>query len=118
MGRTTTVKDNNKELKINLVQLITNQLHSLIPSRLRLIFLHLVSDTMEADEEGEVGTWVVIGERRREKGMWPRLENLEVLVSWVLEDTSVAGVDMVDEGAGLAVVVLVVVDMLFHLNDD
>jgi len=118
VGRTTTVKDNNTELKIKLVQLITNQLHSLILSRLRLMFLHLVSETMEADEEGGVGgTWVVIGERRREKGMWPRSENLEVLVSWVLEDMSVAGVDMVDEGAGLAEVVLVVVDMLFHLND-
>jgi len=84
-----------------------------------LLHLALVVDTMEVDEEGEVeGTWVVIGERKREKGMWRRLGNLEVLVSWVLEDTSVAGVDMVDEGAGLAVVVLVVADILFHLNDD
>jgi hypothetical protein len=34
------------------------------------------------DEEGEVvGIRVVIGEKKRGKGMWLRLENLEVLAS-------------------------------------
>jgi len=50
--------------------------------------------------------------------MWLRLENPAALVSWVLEDMSAAGVDMVDEGAGLAVVARVAADMLFQLNDE
>jgi len=52
----TTAKDNRKERKIKLVWLITNQLLSLILSRLRLILPHLVVvvDTMEVDEAGEV----------------------------------------------------------------
>jgi hypothetical protein len=42
--------------------------------------LALMADRTELDEEGEVvGAWVVIGEKKREKGMWLRLENLVVL---------------------------------------
>ena len=46
-----------------------------------------------------------------------RLENLVVMAFYALEDHMlVAGVDMVDEVVGLALE-LVVVDMLFRLND-
>jgi len=47
--------------------------------------------------------------------MWLHLENLEVLASWVLGDTSAVGVDMVDEGAGPAVAT-VVGGLLFQLK--
>lgn len=50
--------------------------------------------------------------------MWLPLENLGASVSWVLVDTSVAGVDMVDEEADLAVVAFVAADLLFQLNDE
>jgi hypothetical protein len=47
-----------------------------------LLYLVLMADGMEVDEEDEVvGARVVIGEKKRGKGMWLLLENLEVLVS-------------------------------------